>query len=61
MNKIYYLKLLLPFVILYHMYIVIWGFIPWKKVSFLLACFPLQKELGRSSYDVASTHYDKVT
>ena len=43
------------------MYIVIWGFIPWKKVLFLLACFPLQKELGRSSYDVASTHYDKVT
>ena len=59
--KIYYLKLLLSFIILfrfYIMYMIRWGLIPRKKVLFLLVCFPLPEKLGRSSYDITMTHYD---
>ena len=32
-----------------------------KKVLLLLVCFPLRKKkLGRSSYDVTTTHYDVI-
>ena len=31
-----------------------------KKILLLLVCFPLQKKLGRSSYDVAMIDYDVI-
>ena len=60
-KKIYYLKLLFSFLTFFrlsHTYILCWELISWKKVFLLFVCFPLQKKLDRSSYDVTMTHYD---
>ena len=55
-----YCCLLLFFFRFFHMYIVCWRLIPWKKAFISVSLLLFTEKLGRSSYEITTTHYDVI-